>query len=97
MLGDPKATYSERRVSKGSWQAMVGRGRDHDGKRQEHDGNRQEHGGKRQEHGGKRQEPPAGRSHEAGDRTVDLSERRDGQATEPWESAASSCRRGPGG
>ena len=90
MLGDPKATYSERRVSKGSWQAMVGRGRDHDGKRQEHNGNRQEHGGKRQE-------PPAGRSHEAGDRTVDLSERRDGQATEPWESAASSCRRGPGG
>ena len=82
-MGDRKATYSERRVSKSSWQAMVGRGRDH--------------GGKRQEHGGKRQEPPSGRSHEARDRTVDLGERRDGHATEPWESATSSCRRGPGG
>ena len=31
-------------------------------------------------HGGKMQEPPAGKSHEARDRTMDLSERRDGHA-----------------
>ena len=74
MMGRHRRMMGRGRNMMGRDRSMMGRGRSMMGR------GKSMMGRGRSCHGGKMQEPPAGKSHEARDRTMDLSERRDGHA-----------------
>lgn len=101
MLCDHKATYSERKVSKGSWQAMVGRRRSMMGRDRSVMGiGRSMMGRDRSMMGRDRSMMGRGRSHQQAEAMRPETEQwisvRGGMDT-PWESATSSRHKGPRG